>query len=436
MTASTSIPSALTPTPTPIAPVPGRTPLGTGRLLAGTRDGRVGFDAHLARSGYPRHRDLAWLCDASRRVGLRGRGGAGFPVAEKLAAIRPGRSVQVLVNGSESDPTSWKDRTLMRQAPHRVIDGALIAAAALNTDSITVVTHDEPSTDSLWQACAERADAGSVDIRVVGGGFVAGESHAVIAGLNGAHPTPPGRHVSATRRGIGGAPTFAANVETVAQLGLLAELGVERFAELGSCGEWGTVLLTLSGAVASPGVVEVATNTPLSALLGGRAPGSRSPRPVLLGGYHGRWIGDETTRLDHDSLAARGLDRGVGSITVLPPHTCALGEIARVAHWLADRSAGQCGPCVFGLRALADDFSAFYYGEPRDLDAIRRRLGLVAGRGSCHHPDGAVGFLGSALGMLGAEIDRHRRGGCGRDVLGILPVPDTDDHEDGADHGR
>ncbi|WLP89397.1 NADH-ubiquinone oxidoreductase-F iron-sulfur binding region domain-containing protein [Gordonia sp. NB41Y] len=396
--------------------------LGADRLFAGTTAGRVGHSRHRALTGAAPHRDRTWLIDAAHRVGLRGRGGAGFPVADKLAAVAPGRRTHVLVNGSESDPTSSKDKALLCLAPHHVVDGALLVAAALQTDRITIVVPDPVAADSLTAACDERGDAARYRIVTrTGHSVVSGEVHALIEALDGRPAVPTGRRVSASRRGIGKAPTFASNVETFAQLGLLAGLGVDRFAELGFGPERGTMLMTTGGAVPFRAVAEVPVGTRLSRLTG------PTREPVLLGGYHGAWTTELDIPLDHRFLHDRHLGRGVGSVVVLPTETCALGEIARVVQWSARRSAGQCGPCVFGLDALAADMTALARGERRDPDAIRRRLGVMAGRGSCNHPDGVARFAASALTRFGHEVDAHLRGGCGRRILGVLPIPDDPD---------
>jgi len=392
--------------------------LGASRLLAGHADERaVRHAEHRAVAGPLTHRSQDWLYDAARSVGLLGRGGAAFPVAAKLAALEPGRSTQVLVNGSESDPTSFKDRVLMRRAPHRVLDGALVVAAALGTSHVTVAVHDRAAARSLAVACAERSDAAHVRVVTTPGGFVGGEARALVNAVDGRPGVPDGRRVLPTARGLQGLPTFVSNAETFAQLGLLATLGPAAYADVGAP-EPGTSLVTVFGDVPRSGVAEVAHGTPLDLLTG-----ATGDRPVLLGGYHGSWTRERGLTLDRAALRARGLAWGAGVVVVLPPETCPLGEVAPVAQWLAHESAGQCGPCVFGLASLADDLARLYAGDAVDQHALRRRLGLVAGRGACSHPDGAVRFLASALATFADDAAAHAAGGCGRQVLGVLPVP-------------
>lgn len=389
------------------------------RLLAGLHHDRpITYAEHLQAGGQRVHRTFAWLCEAARATRLAGRGGAAFPVVVKLTATPTGRRTEVLVNGCESDPSSLKDRLLMRHAPHRVLDGALAVADALGTQRVTVAVHDEVSAEVLRHACRERRDAAKVEVRLVDGGFVAGEVGAMINSLDGRPPVPDGRRTLPHVRGLHGRPTYASNVETFAQLGQLAGLGVEGYAALGTGAEPGTSLVTLHGDLPRTGVAEVPHGVPLDLLTGG------GNRPVLLGGYHGTWTLGRGLVLDRRLLAERGAPWGAGVIAVLPESTCPLGEVTRVAHWLAAQSAGQCGPCLFGLHGLARDLAAVHAGARIDLAGVRRRAGLAAGRGACANPDGAVRFLGSALDVFADEVEAHRSGdGCGRPILDVLPLP-------------
>jgi NADH:ubiquinone oxidoreductase subunit F (NADH-binding) len=393
------------------------TALGTARVLAGTSRGRLDLHAHRDAHGMPPRRDAAQLVRDARAVRLLGRGGAAFPVATKLASLPVGSRSRVLVNGSEGEPASHKDRTLMRLAPHLVLDGALAVARALETRRVTVAVGDPASYRSLHDALLERPDRQAVRLVRHREGFVGGEIRAVARAVSGGPASPPGRRVLPTVHGVDGKPTFASNVETFAQLAVLLELGVDAYASVGDADEPGTTLLTLLGDLAHPGVVEVPTGLPLASVVGEQA------GPLLVGGYHGTWLpsaGDLV--LSRPALRAAGAPLNAGVLARLPHDTCALGEVAAVARWLADQSAGQCGPCVFGLPSLADSVERLCRGE--DVRAyVSRRVGLLPGRGACAHPDGSAAFVRSALTAMPAELDTHlRHGTCGRPVLGALPV--------------
>ncbi|WP_350278335.1 NADH-ubiquinone oxidoreductase-F iron-sulfur binding region domain-containing protein [Kribbella sp. HUAS MG21] len=388
--------------------------IGEARVLAGLDQGRLDRQRHhlihgplpvLTRDDYLR------LCEA---VGLRGRGGAAFPVALKLQDL-PARGVEaVVVNGSESEPVSRKDRLLLTRWPHLVLDGAVGLAHALGAPHVLIAVHDADAATSLREALVERDDRLAIEVREIPSRFVAGEARAVLSALEGGDAVPPGRRVLPTRKGYHRRPTFLSNVETFAQLAVLARLGARGFSSTGVITEPGTQLLTIDGAVQRPGVIETPTGVPLDTVLqyAGAEPG-----PVLLGGYHGRWLTQTHVTLQRPEVSA-------GIILALGQNTCPLGEVTRVADWLRRQSAGQCGPCVFGLASLVDDFARLTLGERRGWYDAQRHLGLIPGRGACAHPDGAARFLTSALEVFDDDVRRHVSGqGCGRPVLGVLPVP-------------
>jgi NADH:ubiquinone oxidoreductase subunit F (NADH-binding) len=401
--------------------------IGAPRLLAGvdgthrlTRGGHLTHDDHLATHGPMPALGIEAVLAACDAVGLAGRGGAAFPLADKIRALRPGRP-EVVVNGLESEPASGKDRTLLRYAPHLVLDGALALAAALGARSVTVAVHDPASARAAAAAAGERRDGRSVEVRTeTSGRFVAGEARAVNRWLSGGPAIPPGIREHGTDRGLRGRPTLLANVETFAQLAVLLRLGPGRFRTTGTHEEPGTTLLTVTGAVHRPGVVEVPLGTPLGILLS--AAGANDPRAVVIGGYHGSWLDPVSDiQLSRPGLRRAGAILGAGAISVLDGSTCALGELARIADWLGAQSAGQCGPCRFGLPALAADLVGLLRGE--SPAAVGRHAGMVDGRGACAHPDGAVRFVTSGLARLSDELAVHRAGGCGRPIRGLLPLP-------------
>ncbi|XBB69515.1 NADH-ubiquinone oxidoreductase-F iron-sulfur binding region domain-containing protein [Nocardioides sp. WV_118_6] len=411
-----------TPVATPTLPV---LAWGTARLLAGAGEGRADLATHRAVHGPAHPVDRHRLTGALDAVRLLGRGGAGFPVAAKLRATPSGARTHVVVNGSEGEPAGAKDRTLMRRAPHLVIDGALTVARALETQQVSIVVADPAAHASLAAALRERDDARSVRLVAHDHGYVGGEVRAVTRALSGAPALPPGRRVLPTVHGVDGRPTFASNVETFAQVALLAGLGTDQFASVGAADEPGTTLLTLLGDLPQPGlaggaVVEVPTGLPLAALVGA------GPGPVLVGGYHGTWIdGPRDLTVSRPALRAARVPLNAGILARLPATTCALGEVTAVAGWLAGESTGQCGPCWFGLPALHRTLHQLLGGAGVEDDA-RARAGLLRGRGACAHPDGAATFVSSALTVLAPEIREHREhGGCGRPWLGVLPTGRT-----------
>lgn len=360
-------------------------------------------------------RDRAWLHGAFTEVRLLGRGGAAFPVAAKLDATR--RGAHVVVNGTEGEPASWKDRTLMRRAPSLVINGALIMAHALRSKGIVIAVTDDQSYTALRAAAGATPGGAAIRIERTVHDFVGGEVNALLNGLSGRPVAPNGRRTLPTVRGLDAQPTFVSNAETFAQIALLAALGPQEYARVGTAAEPGTSVVTLLGDVPHPGVIEVPNGTPLSRVV------TAGRRPVLVGGYHGTWTSAEDLVIERPALTARGIGWGAGVVAVLPEDTCPIGEVARVTAWLAAESIGQCGPCVFGLASIAHDLSDLAAGRTVDLRRLRERLGLVEGRGACRHPDGAARFVATALEAFAEDVQRHQSAGaCGRQTLEVLPV--------------
>lgn len=390
--------------------------IGASRLLAGL-DVHPSLDlaTHTAVHGPQPGVGLDRLVNLLDTSGLSGRGGAGFPLAAKLRALRS-NNPRVIVNGSESEPASFKDRTLLRRSPHLVLDGAAVVAAAVKAREVIVAVHDADAHESLHRAIAERPDRGRIRLVRTDGRFVGGEARALVRALDGGPSVPPGARA---HPGLTG--NLVSNVETFAQAAILLRRGARGFAETGTQDEPGTVLLTIGGAVARPGVVEAPLGTPLGILL--TAARAAPAAAVVAGGYHGSWLlpfGD--IRVSRAGLAQAGGRLGAGVLYVVDDATCALGELARVARWLAAQSAKQCGPCRFGLPALAEDVTALAAGHPAALSNAFAHAHAVDGRGACSHPAGAVRFVRSGLHVLPDEIEAHRHGGCGREVLGRLPI--------------
>jgi NADH:ubiquinone oxidoreductase subunit F (NADH-binding) len=392
---------------------------GLPRLFAGLRrDGLpLRLDAHAATHGpLPSARGLVELVSAS---GLRGRGGGGFPAGRKLAAVAGARRRPVVVaNGAEGEPVSFKDKLLLRRAPHLVLDGAALAAAAVGAREV-VVALDRSAGEEIGvvsDALDERRDRGlGWRLALVPTGFVTGEETALLSALEGRDPKPTFTPPRPFERGLRGAPTLVQNVETLAHVALVARYGPDWFRALGTANEPGSALFTVSGAVGRPGVYEAAFGTPMRALVE-QAGGVRGTAgAVLVGGFFGSWVdpraAQELTMLDAD-LDRVGAALGAGAVVVLPAAACGLDQSARVARYLAEESAGQCGPCVHGVAALAGALETLAAGHGDSRRDARRWLEQVRGRGACRHPDGAARFVESSLEVFADEVELHLHGRC------------------------
>jgi NADH:ubiquinone oxidoreductase subunit F (NADH-binding) len=355
------------------------------RLLTGLRtDGPLTLAEHRAIHG-PLPDAGRELIDVVEAAGLRGRGGANFPAAIKLRAVAERRRPVVVVNGTEGEPLSAKDALLLTRAPHLVIDGAELAAAAVGAREILLAA-PAGTHGALAAALSERGGSGVALVE------------------SGKPPLPRVTPPRPAERGLRKRPTLVQNVETLAHLALIARHGAAWFRAAGTDQRPGTTLLTVSGAAAS-GVLE----SEAGAALGDVLDPSEPLRAVLVGGYFGGWV------RAHEGLTLGGA-LGAGVIHALARSTCPIAKTARIASYMASQSAGQCGPCVFGLGALAGVLERLAAGRGDRGDAARlaRWTEMVRGRGACAHPDGVARLLASATDVFEEEFDDHvHRGACG-----------------------
>ncbi len=397
--------------PSPV-PVPHHVHVLPGPALLAGLDVGAALAAHRERYGPLPHVELDILMDLVGRAGVRGRGGASFPFATKLAGAARRRRPVVVVNLAEGEPASAKDSALALARPHLVLDGAVATARALRAREVHVVLPGERGETawSMSEAVAERSDPVTFRLHTAAGRFVAGQARAVIELMSGRPNLPVTAWTPESVSGHGGRPTLLSNAETWAQVGLLVLGGASAYRRLGTPIEPGTTLLTLSRPGAPPEVHEVAFGTPWTQVL--------RPLPaqaeVLVGGFHGTWTRWETLAGLHVSptgMLAAGIPLGAGVVHVPGPTTCPLTFTSAVVDYLAGQSAGRCGPCFNGLPALARELRAVTYG--RDTAARVAELSdLVERRGACAHPDGTVRLVRSALAVLHQEVALHLEGGC------------------------
>ena len=408
------------------------------RLLSGppASHGHERLTEHLERLG-ARPRGSARVLDVLKHSGLRGRGGAWFPTWRKWAAVAESScgDAVVIVNGSEGEPLSAKDRVLLQTRPHLVFDGAAIAAEALGAEDVVLyVSRSSKETERVVvEAIREREERAELPVRIerTAHRYVAGESSAAISRVSGGQSKPRFTLHHSSDRGVDDQPTLVQNAETMAHVAMISRYGGDWFRRLGTEGSPGTTLMTLCGNVKHPGVYEVNLGASIGQVVQDVG-GTVSPAAgALLGGYFGTWLpagSFESLPLDVDSLrTSHGAALGCGVLAVLPQGGCAIVEATRILVYLAAESAGQCGPCGNGLAALADAMQRIASSSPDggDIERVRRWMDMVRGRGACHHPDGAVGQLSSALTNFDQHLATHLSGHrCyGASTAGFPPPP-------------
>jgi len=405
------------------------------RLLPSTPD--PSLSAHLARLG-PLPRTGSGLRQEIVASGLRGRGGSGFPTGTKMEAVAGNSRLKrttVVANGTEGEPASGKDQVLLQNTPHLVLDGIVAAAGAVGAREavLCVDRRHHAAIESVNRALAERtgphADPIEIRLALAPNRYVAGEETALIHWINGGEAKPTTTPPRPFEKGVGGRPTLVDNVETLAHVALIARFGSRWFRGLGTADEPGSVLLSVSGHASNGGVMEVPIGLPLTSVLRMAGTDLDQLGAVLVGGYFGSWIDVATAAsvtASHASLRAVGGSLGCGVVFALPRGRCGLAETARVARWLAGENAGQCGPCMNGLPAMADAMDHLVAGGRHAAWALLRLqelFGLVEGRGACRHPDGAVRLVRSALQVFAADAQAHAHGQPCAPSPAWLPAP-------------
>ena len=382
-------------------------------LLAGIAEG-PGLRSHRDRLGPAPTPTAEALVEMARDVDLRGRGGAGFPFAIKLAAAARRKAV-VVVNAAEGEPASHKDAALITCSPHVVLDGAAAVAHALGTREVhIVVPSDVPSIRLIVEkALDDRSAAGErlkVQLHDAAPRFVAGQAQAVLQLLAGRENLPVTAWQPEAVKGHRGRPTLLSNAETFAHLGHLARVGSAGYAAHGTADEPGTTLLTLRGDGWDPEVREVAFGTPLEDVL----TGAEMAQPLLLGGYHGTWLRPQALpglTVSRKAIADAGATIGAGVMLPLAVGWCPLVRTVALVDYLAGQSAGRCGPCRNGLPAMAEALRALVLGGG-PMRRVEELCGLVVRRGACAHPDGTARLVTSMLKCFPHEVDSHSLGTC------------------------
>jgi len=373
----------------------------------------------LARGGYAQLRDPSALLDRVAAAGLRGRGGAAFPLARKILTVREGSATPILVaNGEEGEPSSVKDKWLMRHRPHLVLDGVRLAAAMIGAQRAYIYISDTDSANSIKHALEEFDSEGwndlFVEVHLVEPAYVAGEETAAVRSINGGPALPSDKPPRPFERGVDDRPTQISNVETLSNLPLIHAHGGVWYRMEGTGDSTGTFLMTLT-TPAETVLIELPFGVTLREVLAWRGYTS-GVSGVLMGGY---FAGLASARildvaLDYGSVAAAGSGLGCGAIGVFDGGTCPVTVAAGVLRYFAVHNAGQCGSCFNGTSAMAAVVDGLRRGLTReeDLERLRHWTHDLRGRGACGTLDGATNAAATLLREFPKLVVSHLDGIC------------------------
>lgn len=395
-------------------------PSGNHRLFAAGSYAALA-DHERAYGPLPAHGLDSNFIDVLEQSGLTGRGGAAFASWRKVSAtgqVRAGALLRgrpvVIANGAEGEPLSFKDKTLLLHAPHLVLDGLLVAARSVTASSLYVYT-TAVALPAVEAAIAERRDARRIQVIEAPESFISGQASAVVSAIGGGNALPLDNRRRLSDSGLKGRPTLVLNVETLSHVALIARYGARWFRSAGSERDPGTRLVSVSGRGADQ-VLEVAGDAGLGSVLAHAGIDLAGVQAVLVGGYHGRWVRPLDYRLTPSGPARQTIRPGAGVLHVLSTGQCGLETTAWIVEYLAGQSARQCGPCMFGLPAMAKVLAAIAGGDsnPQLVGELEGLGTLVARRGACHHPDGTLQLIHSALDVFSEDIGAHLTGNCTR----------------------
>lgn len=340
-------------------------------------------------------------------AGLTGRGGAQFPTSVKLQSALD-HGADLVVNACDGEIGAQKDALVV--AEHL---GELQHGAGLIARRVSWAAHR--GSDTEWRLMEAGVRVISTPPR-----YVASEESALVSLLHGGRARPVTRQEPISfggkdSRGRRLRPTLVLNAETVWRVSQIEQNGPGWFRAFGTPNEPGPRLVTIGGNVDRPGVYDAEAGLAVGALL--EAAGAVDLRAVGLSGLSGGWLsaGDASVATWSDAgLARYGLSTGTGVVHALGRRTCPLDHLAHLTSFAAGESAGQCGPCMFGVPAVATQLEGLAAGTlpPSEMSTLYQRLDMLPGRGACRFPDGVSRLVVSGLLTFAADVEAHLAGRC------------------------
>ncbi len=368
---------------------------------------------------------------AFHRSGLRGRGGAGFPMGRKASflPVDSGRPTYVVCNADESEPGTFKDREILDKNPFQLIEGVAIASYGVGCERAYIYVRGEygHQWDVLLRAIAECRAAGRLGPDAFGpgapfditlyrgaGAYICGEETALLESLEGKRGQPRLKPPYPAVAGLYDCPTLINNVETLAALPPIMHRGADWYSAIGPEKSPGTKIFSVSGHVLKPGNYEIVMGeTTLRDLIFNLAGGLRDGRE-----FKACWPGGSSvpvltaehldTPLDYESLASAGSFLGSGGCIVMDDSGCIVRASWRLAHFYRHESCGKCTPCREGTGWLEKILGRIVHGDGRleDLAMLESLFGRISGRTLCALADGAVAPVQSALELFRDDFER------------------------------
>ena len=379
----------------------------------GVAQGHEGLKEYRARGGYealakgirtPPEDVVKVVSDA----GLRGRGGAGFPTGKKWQFTReaPGEPRYLILNGGEDEPGSKKDRVLLENLPHLVIEGTALAAYAIGATKayLYINANYAVAIKTITAALAEAKAAGywgenilgsdfALDIEIVPAphNYVAGEDTAVLEVIEGRKAWPRQKPPFPVTVGLYGKPTSVNNVETLANVPPIVLRGAQWYRKFGTAESSGTMIFSLDDDLNRPGVYELPFGTPLRYLIeecGGGLKNGKKIKAIMPAAPSSAYLPPEKidTPLDHNSMRDAGAALGCGVVRLVAEGTCIVEEVIKISEFFTMESCGQCPACRMEtntLTSLLKKVQAGQGGQPI-LEQFAKVLAFNKGKGFCN----------------------------------------------------
>jgi NADH-quinone oxidoreductase subunit F len=377
------------------------------------------------------------IIDRVKRSGLRGRGGAGFPTGMKwtFASSDPNSPKFLICNADEGEPGTFKDRPILEKKPHLLIEGMAISAYALQAEYGYIYLRGEyPRAKEILEAAIEQAyEKGYLGENVLSSGFgfslavhqgagayICGEETALIESLEGKRGQPRIKPPFPVNSGVFSKPTVVNNVETLANVPYIMEIGPAAYSQIGSPECPGPKLFSVSGHVERPGVYELPMGTPLREIIythAGGIKGGKRLKAVIPGGISTPVLPPEKIDcpMDFVSMPRHGSMLGSGAVIVLDETTCLVKVCWRAQKFFEHESCGKCTPCREGTGWMSSVLGRIERGEgkPGDIELLLDIAGNISGKTFCPLGDGAAVVVTSFIKHFRGEFERHiKEGGC------------------------